>query len=145
MSQKTAGVILNGCGHRDGSEVHEAVFTLLALDQHGIEANCYALEEDQKKVFDHINSSEQPETRSMIVESARIARGAIKPLSQCSVDQIDMLVIPGGSGGAFNLCNYAEAGSEMSVHAEIATVITEVFSKKKKWPFWTKKKKEKKT
>ena len=28
------GVLLSGCGFLDGAEIHESVFTLLALDQH---------------------------------------------------------------------------------------------------------------
>ena len=35
---KRIGVILSGCGVYDGSEVHEFVVTLLALDRAGAEA-----------------------------------------------------------------------------------------------------------
>ena len=32
---KTVAVLLSGCGVYDGSEIHESVLTLLALDRHG--------------------------------------------------------------------------------------------------------------
>ncbi|RLB73535.1 MAG: isoprenoid biosynthesis protein ElbB, partial [Deltaproteobacteria bacterium] len=31
------GVLLSGCGVNDGSEIHEAVLTMLALDRLGVE------------------------------------------------------------------------------------------------------------
>ena len=36
------GVCLSGCGVFDGSEIHEAVITLLALDRAGAEWRCMA-------------------------------------------------------------------------------------------------------
>jgi enhancing lycopene biosynthesis protein 2 len=36
------GVILSGCGYLDGAEIHEAVCTLLALDEAGAEGVCMA-------------------------------------------------------------------------------------------------------
>ncbi|HTY20012.1 MAG TPA: isoprenoid biosynthesis protein ElbB, partial [Geobacteraceae bacterium] len=36
--KKKIGVVLSGCGVYDGSEIHEAVFTLLAIDRNGAEA-----------------------------------------------------------------------------------------------------------
>ena len=41
--------------------------------------------------------------RNVLVESARIARGAISPLSQLQVDQFAAVVFPGGFGAAKNL------------------------------------------
>lgn len=41
--------------------------------------------------------------RNVLVESARIARGAISPLSQLEVNQFAALVFPGGFGAAKNL------------------------------------------
>lgn len=32
---KRIGVVLSGCGVNDGSEIHEAVLTLLAIDRAG--------------------------------------------------------------------------------------------------------------
>ena len=43
---------------------------------------------------------------SVMVESARIARGAVKPLSELTPDSADAVVIPGGFGAAKNLCDF---------------------------------------
>ena len=48
------GVILSGCGVFDGSEIHEAVLTLLALDRAGAEAVCVAPNVDQMHVINHL-------------------------------------------------------------------------------------------
>ena len=37
MGNIRIGVVLSGCGVQDGSELHEAVLTLLALDKAGVE------------------------------------------------------------------------------------------------------------
>ncbi len=39
---KKIGVILSGCGVYDGSEIHEAVLTLLAISRSGAQAVCFA-------------------------------------------------------------------------------------------------------
>ena len=39
---KKIGVVLSGCGVYDGSEIHEAVITLLAIDRNGATAVCMA-------------------------------------------------------------------------------------------------------
>ena len=39
---KKVGVVLSGCGVYDGSEIQEAVFTLLAIDRCGAQAVCLA-------------------------------------------------------------------------------------------------------
>lgn len=41
MSKKIA-VILSGCGYLDGSEINEAVLTLLYLDQAGADVQSFA-------------------------------------------------------------------------------------------------------
>ena len=71
---KKIGVVLSGCGVRDGSEIHEAVCALLAIDQAGCEAVCMAPKADFA-VTDHLTMQETGEKRNILVESARIARG----------------------------------------------------------------------
>ena len=74
---KKIGVVLSGCGVYDGSEIHEAVFTLLAIDRQGCEAICMAPDVDLS-VINHLTSAETGEKRNVLVESARIARGRIR-------------------------------------------------------------------
>jgi len=77
MSKKIA-VLLSGCGVYDGAEIHESVITLLRLDQRGAQVQCFAPDIPQMHVINHLTGEEMPESRNVLVESARIARGNIK-------------------------------------------------------------------
>ena len=96
-------VILSGCGFQDGSEIHEAVCTLLALDQQGAHYQCFAPDMAQARVANHYSGSTTDESRNVLVESARIARGAIQPLSAFDASHFHALVMPGGFGAALNM------------------------------------------
>jgi len=103
MSQPyRVAVLLSGCGVYDGSEIHESVLTLLELNRHGVEAICAAPDIAQHHVIDHRTGSELPESRNVLTESARIARGAIVPLNELALDTVDAIVLPGGFGVAKN-------------------------------------------
>ncbi len=119
------GVILSGCGVYDGSEIHEAVITLLAIDRAGAEAVCMAPDIPQMHVVNHLTGEPaESESRNVLVESARIARGNIKDLATVQVGDIDALILPGGFGAAKNLCDFAVKGPDCSVNAEVARLIT---------------------
>ncbi len=85
-------VLLSGCGVMDGSEIHEAVLTLLALDKEGIEYICSAPNKDQNQVINHITNQSQNEKRNMLIESARIARGKIKDIKDPEEREIAQLI-----------------------------------------------------
>lgn len=130
--KKHVAIILCGCGFKDGSEIHESVSTLLAIDNAGAEYQCYAPSGPQARVIDHISGAvEAGEERLMIKEAARIARGKIKNINELSAASADALILPGGFGSAFNLCNFAEKGAECTVHPEVARVIRDFHSAKK--------------
>lgn len=76
---KKIGVVLSGCGVYDGSEIHEAVITLLALARHGAEAICFAPDKNQTDVVNHLTGESMAETRNVLTEAARIARGRSIP------------------------------------------------------------------
>ena len=120
-------VLLNGCGHRDGSEVREAVLSLLALEKWGAQAHCIAPLRSQAKVVDHVTGEELAADRSMLSEAARIARGAITALSEASSEDYDGLLIPGGFGAAMNLCDYATAGQSMVVDPLVSQWIKDFY------------------
>mgnify|MGYP006190089101 FL=1 len=129
---KKIGVVLSGCGVYDGSEIHEAVITLLAIDRAGAKAVCMAPDIDQMHVINHHNGQEMPtEKRNVLVESARIARGEIRDINAIKADDIDALVIPGGFGAAKNLSNFAEKGDECDVNPEVMRLVKEFAAKKK--------------
>lgn len=125
------GVLLAGCGVYDGSEIHEAVITLLALDRAGAEIICMAPNVDQMHVINHLTGEEMQETRNVLVESARIARGDVKDLKDISADDLDALIIPGGFGAAKNLSNFAVKGSDAEVNPDVGRIINEMLAAKK--------------
>jgi enhancing lycopene biosynthesis protein 2 len=127
---KKIGVVLSGCGVRDGSEIHEAVFALLAIDQSGCDAVCMAPNADFI-VTDHLAMQETGEKRNILVESARIARGKIRDIKDVKAADLDAIVFPGGFGAAKNLCDFAVKGATASVHPEVARLLKEMVAAKK--------------
>ena len=120
---KRVAVILSGCGVFDGSEIHESVLVLLALDRANARVTCAAPDVPQHHVIDHLTQKPVPdETRNVLAESARIARGHIVPLSQLNLNEVDALILPGGFGAAKNLCTFALADEKFEVNPEVARV-----------------------
>lgn len=126
------GVILSGCGVYDGSEIHEAVITLLALDRAGAEAVCMAPDIDQLHVVNHLTGEiAAGESRNVLVEAARIARGHIVDVKDVTVADFDALILPGGFGAAKNLCDFAVNGPDCTVNAEVARLLKATVAAKK--------------
>jgi len=121
MTKKVA-VILSGCGVYDGAEIHESVITLLRLDQRGAQVQCFAPNIAQLHVINHLTGEEMPETRNVLVESARIARGNVKDLREADANDFDALIVPGGFGAAKNLSSFAVDGPGCSVHPDVLAV-----------------------
>ncbi|MDR6606081.1 isoprenoid biosynthesis glyoxalase ElbB [Pseudomonas synxantha] len=126
MSKKVA-VILSGCGVYDGAELHESVITLLRLDQRGAQVQCFAPNIAQLHVINHLTGEEMPESRNVLVESARIARGNIKDIRDANIDDFDALIVPGGFGSAKNLSNFAIEGAGCTVQPDVLA-LTEAFA-----------------
>ena len=119
MTTKNIAVILSGCGVYDGTEIHESVITLLRLSQRGAHAQCFAPNIAQLHVINHLTGEEMPESRNVLVESARIARGEIKDIREAKVDDFDALIVPGGFGAAKNLSSFATEGAACSVQPDV--------------------------
>lgn len=120
------GVLLSGCGVFDGAEIHEAVLTLLALDRAGAEIVCMAPNVEQAHVINHLTQEVTAETRNVLVESARIARGEIKDLKDVQAGDLDALIMPGGFGAAKNLSDFAFKGPQATVHPEVKRLLTDL-------------------
>ncbi|HNZ42368.1 MAG TPA: isoprenoid biosynthesis glyoxalase ElbB [Bacteroidales bacterium] len=120
---KKFAVLLAGCGSLDGAEIHESVLTLLAIDKLGASYRIFAPDINQYHVINHYKKRPMDETRNILVEAARIARGDIQPLSQYRPEDYDALVMPGGFGVAKNLCTYAFDGANMQVNAEVEAAL----------------------
>ena len=116
---KKIGVVLSGCGVYDGSEIHEAVLTLLALSRQGAEAIYFAPDKSQADVINHLTGEPMAETRNVLIEAARIARGAVQPLAQADASTLDALIVPGGFGAAKNLSTFASEGAECHVDPDL--------------------------
>jgi len=123
MQKKNFAVILSGCGHQDGVEIHEATLTLWAIHKNGAEFKCYAPDIKQHHVLNHITGQEMDEERNVLIESARIARGKITPLSAFAAESVDGLVLPGGFGAAKNLSSYAFDGADCTVNPDVAKAV----------------------
>jgi enhancing lycopene biosynthesis protein 2 len=128
--KKKIGVVLSGCGVRDGSEIHEAVLTLLAIDESGAEAICMAPDMEFPEV-DHLTMKETGKKRNVLVEAARIARGNIRNIADVHEKDLDAVIFPGGFGAAKNLCNFAEKGADAAVQPEVARLLKEMASARK--------------
>lgn len=130
MSKQVA-IVLSGCGVQDGSEIYEATLTLLRLDQLGIAYRCFAPDIAQHEVIDHQHGETVEESRNVLVESARLARGEISPLDELSASDFDAVILPGGFGAAKNLSNFAEAGADMVIHDVLREVLIEFHDARK--------------
>lgn len=128
---KKFAVILAGNGVFDGAEIHEATLTLLAIRKQGAEYSIFAPDINQHHVVNHLTRKEMPETRNVLVESARIARGKIQPLSEFRAREFDAIIFPGGFGVAKNLCTYAFDGPACKVNPEVEKAVKDMASLKK--------------
>ncbi len=122
---KKIGVVLSGCGVFDGSEIHEATFALLAIDRAGCQAVCMA-PNINFAVTNHLTKEASGETRNILTESARIARGNILDIAGVKADDLDAIVFPGGFGAAKNLCDFAMKGAAAAINPEVARLLQEM-------------------
>lgn len=118
------GVLLAGCGHYDGSDAHETVFTLLAIEAAGERALLVAPDIQQERTVDHLSGDEVPETRSVLKESARLARRPIRALDQVRHDELEALIVPGGYGPVVNLSTgFARPGEPRRLRPDVAAFL----------------------
>ena len=121
---KKIAVVLCGSGYRDGSEIRESVAVLWALSRQPVSIQCFAPDAVQADVANCLTGQTiANETRNMLVESARIARGQILALSKLNSDEFDALILPGGFGAAKNLCTFASEGARGSVRPELQKIL----------------------
>ena len=124
-------IVLSGSGVYDGSEIHEATMTMLAIVRNGGTYKIFAPDVDQHHVINHLTGETMNESRNVLVESARIARGEISPLSDYKAEDFDSVIFPGGFGAAKNLCTFAFEGKDCSVNKMVESVIKESHTAKK--------------
>lgn len=125
-------IVLAGCGVFDGSEIHEAVLTMLAVDQQGAEYQCFAPNTWQARTIDHFTGhataiAGDEDNRNVLAESARIARGQIKDLQEFKAKDYDAIIFPGGFGAALNLSDFAVKGSDCEINHEVRRALEESY------------------
>jgi enhancing lycopene biosynthesis protein 2 len=121
---KKVAVILSGCGYLDGAEITEAISTLVAIGQNGAEYRIFAPNKDVPET-NHLTNKATGQTRNVMQEAARIARGDIQPLESLKSQDFDALAFPGGFGAALHLCNFAEKGSSGDIDPQVKRVVNE--------------------
>ncbi|KAK8739314.1 hypothetical protein OTU49_003568 [Cherax quadricarinatus] len=132
LQAPTVAVVLSGSGVYDGSEIHEASAALVSLTRGGADVVCYAPDSAQMHVIDHTKGAPaERETRNVLAESARIARGNIKPITELTSGVADAVFFPGGFGAAKNLSDFAVKGADMTVNSEVERVIKDFHGAKK--------------
>lgn len=124
MTKKIA-VLLSGSGVYDGSELHESVLTLLAIESQGASYQCFAPNVAQMHVINHFTGDVAGESRNVLVESARIARGKVQNLTSYRAEDYDALVLPGGFGAANNLCDFGTKGTECRIDPDVERAVLE--------------------
>lgn len=121
--QKRFAVILSGCGVFDGAEINEVTLTLLAIAKAGCSYECFAPDKEQTQVINHLTGKPMNEVRNVLVESARITRGRIKPLNLYEPEIFDAVIFPGGFGVAKNLSTLAFDGSDCTIDPEVELAV----------------------
>lgn len=121
--KKTFAVVLSGCGVFDGSEIGEAMMTLLAIEEAGCAYQMFAPDKKQMHVVNHLTGQPMAEDRNVLTESARIARGNVKDLKTYDPAAFDGLLFPGGFGAGKNLSTFAIDGASMTVDADVEAAI----------------------
>ena len=129
--KKSIAVILSGSGNQDGSEIHEATLTLWAIHKNGAEYQCYAPDILQRHVLNHLTGKEMDESRNVLIESARIARGNIKNLAEFDQTEHDALIIPGGLGAAKNLSSFAFDGNDCKINPDVERAVQQMSTAQK--------------
>ncbi|WP_295877878.1 isoprenoid biosynthesis glyoxalase ElbB [uncultured Zhongshania sp.] len=117
---KKVALILSGCGVYDGSEIYESVLTMLSLENHGASYQCFAPNIEQLHVINHlVGEVAEGESRNVLVEAARLARGEVKDLADAQPAEFDAVIVPGGFGAAKNLSDFAVNGTDMTVQKDV--------------------------
>ena len=125
------GVVLSGCGVFDGSEIHEAVSILIALDKHRAKIICMAPNIAQSETINHTTKKPDSQSRRVLEEAARIARGNIRDIAGIRADELDALVFPGGYGATKNLSTFATDGPNCKVNEHVERLLREMVKSQK--------------
>lgn len=128
---KKIAVVLAGNGVFDGAEIHEATLTLYAISKNNANYEIFAPDINQHHVINHITGEEMHETRNVLIEASRIARGKINNLADFKASDFDALIFPGGFGVAKNLCTFAFDGDKCHINNDVEKAIRSMIEQEK--------------
>ncbi len=101
---KKIAIVLSGCGHKDGTEITEAVSLIVNLTELGARLSYFAPTQSKE-------------------DAAKITRTEVSDLENLNAKDFDGLAMPGGYGAAKYLCDWADKGSQCTVHPALAKAI----------------------
>lgn len=128
---KKIAVVLSGCGVFDGAEINEVVLTLLALEEQGIDYQCFAPDKPQAHTINHLQGTEKEQSRNVLEESARMVRGNVTSLLELKEHEFSALIVPGGFGVAKNLSTFAFDGINFSIDSSFQDTMLAFANKRK--------------
>uniref|UniRef100_A0A673LZG1 ES1 protein, mitochondrial-like n=1 Tax=Sinocyclocheilus rhinocerous TaxID=307959 RepID=A0A673LZG1_9TELE len=96
-------VVFSGCGWWDGTDIHEAAYTMYHLSRNGARFQIFAPNQQQMHVMDHMKMQpSSSDNRNVMMESARFSHGQgmmqMNDLSKLDVNSFDAVIFPGGHG-----------------------------------------------
>ena len=112
-------VVLSGSGYLDGSEIQEAVLTLLAIENAGQQWTAFCPNIEQSDVINHLDTSPTDTNRNALAEAARIVRGEVSDLAGANADEFDACIIVGGYGVAKSLTTFASDGFDFTINTDL--------------------------
>ena len=82
----------------------------------------------RKGEIDHFTGKPTGGSRSVLAESARIARCNVVDLATVKGADVDAWVMPGGYGAAKNLSDFATKGAAATVNKDVGRIVREAFA-----------------
>nr|XP_012146602.1 PREDICTED: ES1 protein homolog, mitochondrial-like [Megachile rotundata] len=125
--------ILCGCGYLDGTEISEAMSSIIHIIQKGMVPRFYAPDIEICETVNHYTKEPDPDSppRNALIEAARITRSCIQPLCECEACTHKALVLPGGFGVVKTLSNFAQKGADCTILPDLEKLIEDFSCAKK--------------
>lgn len=101
---KKIAVVLSGSGHKEGTEITEAVSLIVSLTDLGAKLSYFAPTPFKE-------------------DAAKITRVSVNDLEMLNANDFDALAMPGGYGAAKRLSDWAEKGAKCTVHPALEKAI----------------------
>ncbi|KAL4623090.1 ES1 protein, mitochondrial-like [Arapaima gigas] len=129
-------VVFSGCGWWDGTDVHEAAYTMYHLSRNGARFQIFAPNQQQMQVMDHCKvQPSSGENRNMMVEAGRFSHGQgmtqMHDLSRLDVSNFDAVIFPGGHGVTKNLCSFSKDGKDCKLHSDVERILKDFHRSRK--------------